>query len=108
MCLIKKAVALLCLYVLTTNCFAQNMGYQPQKISAAALKTDFLLLRDTLQKIHPGIYRYKNSAFISHVFDSCYNSIHDSMTVPQFFMLTNFAIAAMEDGHSNCRMSQQV
>jgi len=108
MCLIKKAVALLCLYVLTISCFAQNTVYQPPKISAAALKTDLLLLRDTLQKIHPGIYRYKNSAFISHVFDSCYNSIQDSMTIPQFFMLANFAIAAMQDGHSNCRMSQQV
>jgi len=108
MCLLKKAVAFLCVYVLTTNCFAQNTTYLPPKISAAALKTDFLLLRDTLQKIHPGIYRYNSSAFISHIFDSCYNSIHDSMTVPQFFMLTNFAIAAMEDGHSNSRMPQQV
>ncbi|OQP59431.1 hypothetical protein A3860_37890 [Niastella vici] len=107
MYLIKKVVAFLCVYVLITNCFAQDTLYQLPKISAAALKADFLLLRDTLQKIHPGIYRYKSSAFISHRFDSCYNSIQDSMTVPEFFMLTNFAIAAMEDGHSNCRMARQ-
>ncbi|MFL5746091.1 MAG: S41 family peptidase [Niastella sp.] len=108
MYLIKKTVAFLCVYVLTTNCFAQNTVYLPQKISVAALKADFLLLRDTLQKIHPGIYRYKSSTIISHIFDSCYNSIQDNMTVPQFFMLINFAIAAMEDGHSNSRMAKQV
>lgn len=79
-----------------------------QKIAPQDLKADFTLLRDTLQKIHPGIYRYKSKQEIDRIFDSCYASIKDSMQVTEFFALINFAIAAMEDGHSNCRMPRDV
>jgi hypothetical protein len=50
------------------HCFAQNSNYHPQKIAPAALKADFMLLRDTLQKIHPGIYRYNSKAVIFFTF----------------------------------------
>ncbi|MES2006442.1 MAG: S41 family peptidase [Bacteroidota bacterium] len=108
MYLLKKVVLLACLCSPVTLCIAQADAYRPQKIPADALHTDFRLLRDTLQKIHPGIYRYQTKPMMDKLFDSCYASIHDSMTVTQFFMLTNFAIAAMKDGHSNSKMPRPV
>jgi len=79
-----------------------------KKISAELLRKDFLLLRESLSKNHPGIYRYRTKNEIDHIFDSCMNSIRDSMTVPEFYALTRFAIAGMEDGHSNCKLPRNV
>ena len=67
-----------------------------------------MMLRDSLEKMHPGIYRYKAKKEIDHVFDSCVASIHDSMSIGEFYALTSFAIASMEDGHSNCRLPRAV
>jgi len=104
----KKLAILIIIVVTTISCFSQVVNYNQQKIAPAALRSDFMLLRDTLQKVHPGIYRYKTKAEVNHVFDSCYATIKDSMTVPGFYALTKFTIAAFEDGHSNCRLPKQV
>src|SRR5882724_2259906 len=101
-----KCLLLFCLVVVSTTCLSQT-SWQI-KIAPALLKSDFVSMRDSLQKLHPGLYRYKSKSFMDHVFDSCYHAIKDSMTVPQFFFLTSFAIASMEDGHSNCRMPSQI
>jgi len=98
-----KRIAYVCLF----TCMLAITS-SAQKIASQDLKTDFALLRDTLQKIHPGIYRYKSKQEIDHIFDSCYASIKDSMRITEFFALINFAIASMEDGHSNCRMPRDV
>lgn len=104
----KKIVILIAIVITTINCFSQDVNYREQKIAPAALRNDFMLLRDTLQKVHPGIYRYKTKAEISRVFDSCNASIKDSMTVADFYALIKFTIAAFEDGHSNARLPKQV
>ncbi|GGB22166.1 hypothetical protein GCM10011511_52550 [Puia dinghuensis] len=52
------------------------------------------------------MYRYKTKKELDGIWDSCYASITDSMTVPGFYALTSFAIASLEDGHSNCRLPQ--
>ena len=93
--------------IIAIGSFAQTTSYQPQKIAPAALRSDFLLFRDTLQKVHAGLYRYKTKAAMDHVFDSCFATIQDSMTIPQFFALTSYVIAAIEDGHSNCKLPKQ-
>lgn len=67
-----------------------------------------MLLRDTMQKIHPALYRYNSKATIDHVFDSCFATIQDSMGVTDFYALTSFAIAAIGDGHANCRLPGRV
>lgn len=104
----KKIFTFIAVFVTTISCFAQDGNYnQQRKIAPIALRNDFLMLRDTLQKVHPGIYRYKTKTELNLVFDSCYATIKDSMTVASFFTLTRFAIAAFEDGHSNCRWSKQ-
>ena len=78
------------------------------KLSPADSRQDLTLLRDSLQARHPGMYRYVPRHRMDVIWDSCLSSIRDSMTVPQLFRLASFVIAAMEDGHSNCRLPQAV
>src|SRR6266568_3304444 len=95
----KNLVITIIACVVVINSFAQTTGYQPQKIGPGELRSDFLLLRDTLQKVHAGLYRYKSKAAMDHIFDSCYATRQDSMPVTGFYALTSFVIAAIEDGH---------
>ena len=98
----KKIILFLIFLGLAVGVFAQADTDLP----ADALRSDLILLRDTLQKIHPGLYRYRSKAYMDAVFDSCLGSIRDSMPVTSFYRLTSTVVAAMEDGHTNCRLSR--
>ena len=87
----------------TTITFAQSNDIF-KKIPLDLLRQDFLLMRDTLQKVHAGLYRYKTKAEMDFVFDSCFAAIKDSMTVTDFYAITSYVIAAIEDGHTNCKL----
>jgi hypothetical protein len=78
-----------------------------KKMPATALRSDFLLLRDTMQKIHPAMYRYSTKKRIDYIFDSCYSKIRGSMTLVNFYLLTRFAVAAIGDGHANSKLSRE-
>lgn len=108
----NNILLLLFAFVLPAAAFAQSAAAFTQpaasRIPPTLLRQDLLVLRDTLQKIHPGLYRYKSKAEMDHLFDSCLASIQDSMTVTGFYALTSFVIASMEDGHTNCRLPGQV
>jgi hypothetical protein len=54
-----------------------------KKIPQAQLRQDFLVMKDTLQKIHAGLYTFKTRAEIDHTFHSCYTTKRDSMTLPE-------------------------
>lgn len=97
---------LLCLMQLVA--FGQAEHASSKKIAPAALRNDFMLLRDTIQKIHPAMYRYNSKEAVDHIFDSCYASIHDSMTAPYFYPLLCRVIAAIGDGHANARLSRDI
>jgi hypothetical protein len=86
---------------------AQNISFLSQKIAPKLLRQDFSLLRDTMQKIHPGLYVYKSKESIDNMFDSCFATIKDSMTITRFYVLIKFVIASIGDGHTNCRLSNQ-
>ncbi|HTI89166.1 MAG TPA: S41 family peptidase, partial [Puia sp.] len=92
--------------------FSTGLSAQPvdcfQKIAPDALRSDFLLLRDSLQQRHPSLYRFNSKATIDHIFDSCQAATRDSMTVGEFYLLTSFVIASIGDGHANCRLSGQM
>src|SRR5882757_6665790 len=105
--IVKKLSIIILLGIITTRPFAQTSSYTPQKIAPTALRNDFLLLRDTLQKVHPGLYRFQSKAAMDHLFDSCFATIRDSMTVTDFYALTSFVMAAIGDGHANSRLSKE-
>jgi hypothetical protein len=94
-------------FLISASAFAQPTNQGLKKIPPALLRQDFLELRDTLQKMHPGLYRYRSKSAMDHIFDSCFATIRDSMSVAGFYALTSFVVAAMEDGHSNCRLSRE-
>lgn len=103
-----KTLLLIITSTITLTSSAQTNNFKFQKIEPSLLKRDFLLLRDTMQKIQPSMYRYRNKATIDYVFDSCFATIHDSMTVPEFYALTSFAIASIGDGHTHCNLPESV
>jgi len=75
-----------------------------KKYAPLVLQQDFLLLRDSLQQIHPGLYRYKSKAVMNALLDSCYSSIRDSMTIYEFFRIVRFVVSAIGDGHAGCTL----
>ncbi len=88
-----------------TTC-AQTSDKPLKKYAPAALKEDFLLLRETLQEKHPGLYRYKSKEVMDALLDSCYQSIQDSMTIYSFFGIVHFVISAIGDGHAGFALPQ--
>ena len=101
-----KILALIIACIITITSFAQT--FKPQKNAPSLLRSDLFLLRDTIQKIHPSIYRYQSKATIDHIFDSTFAIIRDSMTVPDFYAITSFIIASIGDGHTNCTLPNSV
>jgi hypothetical protein len=107
----KSILIILFSFTLPAAAFTQSdaaASTRSPAIPPTLLRQDLLVLRDTLQKIHPGLYRYKSKTQTDHLFDSCLAGIQDSMTITDFFALTSFVIASMEDGHTNCRLPGQV
>jgi C-terminal processing protease CtpA/Prc len=106
----RYVIILLC-FLLTASLIGVGVDAQApdkewRKYPPDAIRSDFLLLRDTLQKIHPGIYRYKTKEVMDALLDSCYSSIRDSMTVFEFYRVVSVVIAAIEDGHADCKLPQ--
>jgi hypothetical protein len=100
----RKNLAIMIVCIIATKSFAQTNDYHPAKIGPAALRSDFQLLRDSLEKIHPGVYRYSSKARIDHIFDSCYASIKDSQSVTSYYGVISYVMASIGDGHANCRL----
>ncbi|MEP6746657.1 MAG: S41 family peptidase [Bacteroidota bacterium] len=99
----KSLLLFLITAFLSCGLFAQS-NPAVAKIAPSALREDFMLLRDTLQKSHPALYRYNSKAGIDHIFDSCLAAIKDSMPLTDFYLLTSYAMAAIGDGHAHCRL----
>jgi len=84
--------------------FGQTDNNLSKKINADLLRQDFTMLRDSLQTLHAGLYRYKSKQEMDAIFDSCYKTLNQPMSESDFFRLVSFAIGAIEDGHTNCRL----
>jgi Peptidase family S41 len=105
----RRMILFYCFICITAiSAFSQPINESFRKIPQAQLRQDFMLMRDTLQKVHAGLYTYKTKASLDRIFDSCYASILDSMTVYDFYVLTRFVLATIEDGHTNCRLPGEV
>jgi hypothetical protein len=91
------------IHAIASTAFTQS-GSPFVKMPPTLLRKDLTMLKDTLEKIHPGLHRYKDKPTLNHVFDSCLGTIKDSMAVTDFYALTSYYIAAIEDGHTNCRL----
>jgi len=99
-----RHLTILLLFILTASFIGMTAGAQmpDKRFSPVALKKDFLLLKDTLETTHPGLYRYKSKEVMDALFDSCYRSIQDSMTLYEFFRIVCVITSAVGDGHADC------
>src|SRR5258708_4628115 len=102
---IRKRVSFILLaFAISLATIAQSSNEVFKKIAPSLLRQDFLLLKDTLQRSHPGLYRYHSKSTMDHIFDSCLATLQDSMDVTGFYTLTRYIIASVKDGHSNCKL----
>ncbi|HEV7424426.1 MAG TPA: S41 family peptidase [Candidatus Paceibacterota bacterium] len=104
----KKIMLVVFIFIASFGLRSQVVNPVLNKMPAAGLRSDFLLLRDTMQKIHPAMYRYSGKKEIDHIFDSCYATIRDSMSLVDFYLLTRIAVAAIGDGHANSKLSREL
>jgi hypothetical protein len=77
------------------------------KIDKDLLKQDFTVFRDSLQKLHPSLYRYQNKNVLTKKFDSCYAALNKQMTVIEFYKVISFLVSSIEDGHTSCFLPRE-
>jgi hypothetical protein len=99
---IKKIGLLLISTVLYIHLFAQSTIEPSAKIEPALLKQDFTQLKDSLQNLHPGLYRYKSKAETDKLFELDYRKLDQALTEVDFFAIVSHFISNMEDGHTEC------
>ena len=69
-------------------------------IEPGMLKQDFTLFRESLQKKHAGLYRYKSKMGLDKLFDSCFAALNHPKTQLEFGKTIMFVISSLEDGHT--------
>ncbi|MFI5163470.1 MAG: S41 family peptidase [Sphingobacteriales bacterium] len=90
------------------NVFAQNAVAPLPQLPAEKLRQDLMTLKDSLEKLHPGIYRYQTKATLDNVFDQCYHDMDHTMTVVECFKYIDYLIGQIEDGHTECFLPSEV
>ena len=86
---------------------AQPESKPLQDISPGLLKQDFKMLRDSLQQLHAGLYRYKSKSQINQLFDSCFNTLNRSRNEIEYFALISFIVGSVDDGHTECFLPRE-
>lgn len=99
-CLKFGAIALAVTF-LCSSVFAQTPHDPLQNIPAAQLRQDFTVFRDTLQKLHAGLYRYHDPATIDKAFDQDYAKLNEPMNEITFFNIIKSLVSEVEDGHTD-------
>ena len=69
---------------LLLSCSASKIYTPQKKYPQQELRKDYLLLKEILEKKHPGIYWYTSKDSMDMYFSKYYNAIADSMTEQQF------------------------
>jgi len=86
---------------------AQTVNNPTKKIAPELLKQDFAVLKDSLQKLHAGLYRYKSNAEMNKVFDHCFARIEHPMNEIEYFNVISYLISSIDDGHTECFLSTE-
>ncbi len=104
-----KQVAILILSLSFCSCiFGQSNSNTSQIFKTGQYKIDFNLLRETLQKSYPSLYRFKNKENINNFLDSCYNSINQETDETKFYATIKRVLSYIGDGHLSCSPSTKL
>lgn len=99
-------IVFLTLFITTTS-GQVNTNYEAA-VKAEDLRKDFMIFRESLEKMHPALYRYTGKNEMNKLLDSCYSSINEDMTTVQFFMTLRFLTRAIGDGHTACNLPRDL
>src|ERR1700733_7402886 len=99
---LKNAVLIALLLGSIAGAYSQSTHDYLKKITPELLKQDFRVLRDSLQNLHAGLYRYKTADEMNSMFDHCYQQIDRPMTETSYFVMISSLISNIEDGHTEC------
>jgi len=92
-CLLTFSMVLLSLMKL--NAQPDNRILTPEEMAS-----DFRLMREALEQIHPGIYRFVTETEFDSVFDNAEQSLISPMPVNEFYKRTMPVIARIKCGHT--------
>ncbi|MCC8424395.1 S41 family peptidase [Mucilaginibacter sp. UR6-11] len=98
----QLTIALFLFFFLFEAAFAQSANDISKQISPELLQQDFTSLRDTLQKIHAGLYRYKSKSEMDRLFDRYFKELDYPMSKVAYFAIISQLISGIEDGHTEC------
>ena len=98
----------LILYITVAVTYCQAQNDYAKKIPPELLKQDFRVLRDSLQNLHAGLYRYKTEGEMNALFDRCYQHLDHPMTETDFFAIVSSLVSSIEDGHTECFLPQDM
>ena len=103
----RHARILFCLLVALSSCInscAQIPANTSPLISSELLKKDYMIFRDSIEKLHAGLYRYRDKNDLDRLFDSSYALLDKSMHITEFYLLLRYLISNIQDGHTSCNL----
>ena len=87
---------------------AQNAADAPfdagRKFSAAALKQDLAVLRDSLEAVHPALYRSTPKPVFDSIFEAAYRQINKPLSGPEFYGIAAPLIGRIGDIHTGVEL----
>ncbi len=104
-----RQTTILFLSIYFNSCaFGQSNFDTLQTINTGQYKIDFSLLRKTLQKNYPSLYRFNDKENINNFLDSCYNSINQETDEVKFYATVKRVLSYVGDGHLFCNPSTKL
>ncbi|MDB4921010.1 S41 family peptidase [Mucilaginibacter sp.] len=97
----KRLLAFILLFTVVTVSFAQSANDAAKIIDAGLLKQDLAILKDSLQKLHGGLYRYKTKKQMDQLFESCSEQLEHPMTLITYYAMVCNIVSEIEDEHTS-------
>ena len=94
-----KFIALTIFISFSTNSFSQKQHIIDSLYSVEDLKSDFSILRATLEEVHPGLYIHQTKESLDKLFKASESKITKPMTSVEFAILLGKLTSQIGDGH---------
>ncbi|HEX8276918.1 MAG TPA: hypothetical protein VF615_30030 [Longimicrobiaceae bacterium] len=79
----------------------------PARIPAAGLQQDFAVLRDAYETLHPGLYRYADSARVDAAWGALRAELGRDRTLAEAYLAVSVFLATVKCGHSYANFFNQ-
>ncbi|MEZ0484500.1 S41 family peptidase [Fibrella aquatica] len=71
-----------------------------KRFTAQQLQSDFIILEKAYKSLHPGLYKYADSATVNRYFADCRNTLSNDQTLPATYLAIMKLTAQLQCGHS--------